>query len=112
MLQELNKEVENRLSLKNKIITKGTQLVQNKCNTRGLQDRLHAFEEKWMQLEEGIALAQKYLHGVQIGLMPSLQTLSELTAWVEEIIKLLQTDARVKITTISDLENMIRIFKV
>ncbi|KAI8785249.1 nesprin-1, partial [Biomphalaria glabrata] len=109
---EFRKEIENQLPLKNRVLDVGNKLLQNKnYDTRGLSDRLSNFEEEWKHLELGVSDLERILFERQMELMPSRQTLMELTAWINKIKKSLAKDAQKKVETISDIELMIQKYK-
>ncbi|KAH9507313.1 Nesprin-1 [Bulinus truncatus] len=106
---EFRKEIENQISLKNRVLDVGNKLLLNKnYDTRGLSGRLSDFEEEWKQLEHGILDVEKFLYERQMELMPSRQALTELTAWINKIKKSLAKDAQKKVETVSDIEVMIK----
>ncbi|KAH9507316.1 hypothetical protein Btru_056892 [Bulinus truncatus] len=106
---EFRKEIENQISLKNRVLDVGNKLLLNKnYDTRGLSGRLSDFEEEWKQLEHGILDVEKFLYERQMELMPSRQALTELTAWINKIKKCLAKDAQKKVETVSDIEVMIK----
>ncbi|CAL1544285.1 unnamed protein product [Lymnaea stagnalis] len=109
---EFRKEVENQVPLKERVISVGNKLLQNKnYDTRGLSDRLNGYEEEWKQLEQGISETEQFLHQAQMDLMPSRQALNELVTWVEEINKSLAQDAQRRITSLADIEVMVKKYK-
>ncbi|XP_041353316.1 nesprin-1-like isoform X4 [Gigantopelta aegis] len=111
-LLEFQKEVENQLPLKNKVITVGRQLLQNKnYNTTGLDDRLAQFEDEWEHLQHDIRQTEEFLHQAQMDLMPSRQALHELESWLEEIKESLQVDREKPVKTLADIEVMLKKYK-
>ncbi|KAK6181522.1 hypothetical protein SNE40_009358 [Patella caerulea] len=108
-LLEFQKEVENKVPLKNKVLTVGQQLLNDKTyNTVGLSERLKKFEKEWEKLQHDIAEAEKYLHKEQMARMPSRQALQELEDWLEEIKQSLRDDPHKLIKASSDVDRMLK----
>lgn len=113
ILQEFRKEVENQLPLKEKVLSIGNQLLQNKVyQTADLQDRMRYLEHEWAHLEHDINNSEEYLHQAQMDLMPSRQALGELNAWLTEIEETLAEEKNKPLKNLADMEVLLKKYKV
>ncbi|KAL3874929.1 hypothetical protein ACJMK2_037881 [Sinanodonta woodiana] len=111
-LLEFRKEVENQEPLKEKVISVGNQLMQNKVyKSADLEDRLSWLQEEWAQLQHDINKVEEHLHQAQMDLMPSRQALGELNSWLNAIEKSLRDDKNKTMKSIADLEVILKKYK-
>ncbi|XP_046571092.1 nesprin-1-like isoform X2 [Haliotis rubra] len=111
-LLEFQKEVENQLPLRSKVLNVGRQLMMSSSyNTTGLGDRLQGYETEWAELQRDIVHTEETLHQAQMDLMPSRQALHELAEWLDIIRTQLQEDKNKPIHSLADMEVMLKKYK-
>ncbi|KAH3846261.1 hypothetical protein DPMN_088560 [Dreissena polymorpha] len=109
---EFRKDVEDQLPLKEKVLSIGNQLLQNKVyQTADLQDRTRHLEHEWAHLEHDINNSEEYLHQAQMDLMPSRQALGELNAWLTEIEETLADEKSKPLKNLGDMEVLLKKYK-